>query len=55
MSRRPSIHILEKDLADILEYHLSHDMDRNWQELAKNIAKMAKGKQVSNRKLIVKK
>ena len=53
MSRRPSIHILEKDLADILEYHLSHDIDRNWQELARNIAKMAKGKQVTNRKLVI--
>lgn len=53
MSRQPSIHITEKQLAETLEYFLSHNCDRDWRELAKQILVHTKGKQLSNRKLVI--
>lgn len=57
MSRQPSIHILEKDLADILEVIFEDMFDRelnvDFKTVAKEIAKRAKGKQVTNRKMVI--
>ena len=54
MSRQPSIHITEKELTNILRDMFEEDFS-NWdfKKIATDITKRAKGKQLSNRKLVV--